>query len=157
RPVPFCSAATSRHTTSARLVVKYSRSPSASGEQFIPASGQSWWRFPRRGEAYCQRNRPSFSRKHISTAASPFTLGSRGLLLLVPTQTRPPATTGLAMPDEPSSAVHLMLCAGRTTLPSTRSSACHSSGAAFSGLTGLRELSRPSIGQSLRAGALAAG
>src|SRR5437763_12517648 len=102
----------------------------------------------RRGDTYCHRNVPSLSRKHISTAMSIGTgflvtglsflgfvyFGSRGLPLLVPTQTRPLAITGPPMLRDPSSAVHKMFRALTTTpVFSSLDSTCQSVGVPFSG------------------------
>src|SRR3989304_3931988 len=42
----------------------------------------------------------------MRTPLSPLTFGSRGASLFVPTNTMPPATTGLPYACEPSSAIH---------------------------------------------------
>src|SRR4029079_11683231 len=76
----------------------------------------------------CQRNLPVFSSKHMTTPRSialpvfgstkpaPF---SRGFWLLVPTKTRPSATTGPPYALEPSPATHRILLAMSLSFLST--------------------------------------
>src|SRR6266404_1056329 len=140
------------------------RSPSTNGDVPSEPFGQSLI-IPvfSRGDVYCQRNLPSDARKHISTLMSIGSgflvmgwsfLGSvnwrsRGLSLLVLTQTRPSATTGPPMLELPSLADHAMLRDVCVTFPlSSRASICQSVGAFFSGLTALCVRSRPNVGQS---------
>src|SRR5207247_1751593 len=78
------------------------------------------------------------------TEASSMCFGSRGLALLVPTQTSPPETTGLEMLRSPRTASHL-------TLARAAGSTDQRTGARFSGLTALRLAVRPAIGQSAAA------
>ena len=54
----------------------------------------------------CHMNWPSDSRNAMRMPLSPLTAGSRGASLFVPTNTYPPATTGLPYACDPSSATH---------------------------------------------------
>src|SRR4051812_43431517 len=71
------------------------RSPSTTGPEQMPSSGQSLTRPPASLScATCQRNLPSLSRKHIRTPLSPLISLSRGRLLLVPMKILPPEKIG---------------------------------------------------------------
>src|SRR5512136_1703611 len=79
------------------------------GDEQTPCSGQScFWPDSSLSLTACHRNRPSDSRKHISTPLSPVMPGSLGRPLLVPTNTLPPATTGFPYDVLPRPAFHLM-------------------------------------------------
>src|SRR5688500_8625080 len=51
-------------------------------------------------------NAPSDARNAMRTPLSPLTAGSRSASLFVPTNTRPPATTGLPYDCDPSAVTH---------------------------------------------------
>src|SRR3954469_12285605 len=70
------------------------QSPTYSQSLTLPA--------PTLGITSCQRNSPVFSSKHINTARSRVSCGARGASLFVPTNPRPPETTGLPYACEPS-------------------------------------------------------
>src|SRR5690242_4990789 len=102
------------------------------------------------GTASCQRSLPLASSKHIKTPRSPWYLGSRGESLLVPTNTRPPATVGLPYDCDPSFTTHFrdLDGSGESWSASGSSPALACTGNPFSCDTMLREPSRPQLGQS---------
>src|SRR3990170_1146895 len=90
-------------------------SPSAITVEQIPWYGQSFTRpLLSFGRNHWYRNFPSDSRKIISTPPSASYCGSRLASLLVPTNTSPPATTGLPYDCDPSCCFHLMFCPDST-------------------------------------------